>query len=117
MKNEKNLKEMKTRIWKKENVKKCLRFTCLIAVLLLCVTNPVYAAEENTANITSSMQNLQNLIGSFVSSVGSIVVLWGLFEWGNSMQGNDGMMQSAAFKRIGGGLVMTLGPQILSLLV
>lgn len=78
---------------------------------------PVYAATTGNAIITNGFANLQNIVTAFVSSIGSIVVLWGLFEWGNSVQSQDGMMQTQAFKRIGGGLVMTLGPQLLPLLL
>ncbi len=77
---------------------------------------PVYATSGN-AIITNGFSNLQSIVTAFVSSIGSIVVLWGLFEWGNSVQSQDGMMQTQAFKRIGGGLVMTLGPQLLPLLL
>ena len=35
---------------------------------------------------------------------------------GTAMQGNDGVMQSGAFKRIGGGLVMAIAPQLLSVI-
>lgn len=117
MRNEKeNLKQKITRM---EYVKKCLHMTCMVLLLAICVCNPVFAEETGAGAgvVTSGMQNLQDIVSAFVSSVGSIVVLWGLFEFGNALQSNDGMMQSAAFKRIGGGLIMTIGPQLLALLV
>lgn len=64
--------------------------------------------------ITSGFTNLLDIVKSLVSSIGTIVLLWGFFEWGTSMQSQDGVMQSSAFKRIGGGLVMVLAPQLIS---
>lgn len=67
--------------------------------------------------ITSGFTNLLDIVKSLVSSIGTIVLLWGFFEWGTSMQSQDGVMQSSAFKRIGGGLVMVLAPQLISVFV
>lgn len=88
----------------------------LCGFIILCSV-PVYASTNGTNLITNGFANLQSLVTGFVSSIGSIIVLWGLFEWGNSMQAQDGMMQTMAFRRIGGGLVMTLGPQLLPILL
>lgn len=87
------------------------RITFMLSLMLslVCVSQNVLAADVITGGFTT----LTDLVKSFVSSIGTIIVMWGLFEWGNSMQSNDGMMQSAAFKRIGGGIVMTLGPELL----
>ena len=90
----------------------------LLAAVCVCMAAlPVNAANEGAQIVTTGLESLLDIIKAFVSSVGTMVVLWGLFEWGNSMQSNDGMMQSSAFKRIGGGLVMTLGPQLLSIFI
>ena len=67
--------------------------------------------------ITSGFTNLLDIVKSLVSSIGTIVLLWGFFEWGTSMQSQDGVMQSSAFKRIGGGLVMVLAPQLISVFI
>ena len=95
----------------------------LMLLVLLGVatcTQPVLAASaaSGAAAVTAGIGGLIEIVKAFVSSVGAIIVLWGLFEWGNAMQSTDGAMQSQAFKRIGGGIIMTLGPQIfLSLIV
>lgn len=83
-------------------------------LIILCAVfalgaRPVYADEIQTA-----FNNLQSIVASFVSSIGMIICLWGIFEFGNSMQGGgDGAMTSMALKRIGGGLVMIIAPQLL----
>lgn len=52
-----------------------------------------------------------------MSSIGEIVLLWGFLELGTSMQSQEGSMQAGAFKRVGGGIVMVLGPQLLAAFV
>lgn len=95
------------------------RILLVTAILTLASTLPVCAAEvgNGAATITGGFTSLIDIVKAFVSSIGTLIVLWGLFEWGNAMQSNDGMMQSMAFKRIGGGIVMTLGPQLLSVFI
>lgn len=91
---------------------------CLALCLLLAASAQMCVLASGTGQtITAGIGNLQNIVASFVSAVGSIIVLWGIFEWGNAMQSQDGMMQSQAFKRIGGGIVMTMGPQLLTLII
>ena len=53
------------------------------------------------------------MIAAIVSAIGSIFLLWGLFEWAQSLNTQDGGAQSIAFKRIGSGLIATLAPQII----
>lgn len=104
----------KTKKWKKI-MKKGGKFVGILCLCVFYTSLPVYASGATI--IEHGFSNLLDLVKAFVSSIGTIIVLWGLFEWGNAMQSNDGMMQSMAFKRIGGGLVMTLGPQLLTLFV
>ncbi len=104
----------KTCTWKG---KTCRAVKCLALCLLLTAGTQMCVCAAGTADtITAGIRNLQNIVAAFVSAVGTIVVLWGIFEWGNAMQSQDGMMQAQAFKRIGGGIVMTMGPQLLPLI-
>lgn len=79
----------------------------------------VFADEPSTgaATITSSFNTLFGIVSALVSAIGSIILLWGIFEWGVSLQSQDGVTQSSAFKRIGGGLVMVLAPQLITAFV
>ena len=72
-------------------------------------------ASSGEAIINNSFATLRSLVAAIISAIGFIITLWGVGEWGISMQSQDGIMQAHAFKRIGGGLVMILAPQILSL--
>ena len=99
-------------------------FTFIAALMLCSPELTAFAAGEGAGasgaagaaggTIASGFTNLLDIVKSLVSSIGTIVLLWGFFEWGTSMQSQDGVMQSSAFKRIGGGLVMVLAPQLIS---
>ena len=51
-----------------------------------------------------------------VSSIGQLLLLWGVFEWATALNSQDGTMQSMAFKRIASGLVACLAPQIVTVI-
>lgn len=95
----------------------CQSAIYLALCLLLAASTQMCVCASGTGTITAGIKNLQNIVAAFVSAVGSVIVLWGIFEWGNAMQSQDGMMQSQAFKRIGGGIIMTMGPQLLPLII
>lgn len=63
--------------------------------------------------ITESLGVLYSIIAAFVTSVGVMITLWGIFEWGTSMRSNKRMMKADTFKRIVGGLVLLLAPNII----
>ena len=53
---------------------------------------------------------------AIVSSIGQLLLLWGVFEWATALNSQDGTMQSMAFKRIASGLVACLAPQIVTVI-
>lgn len=86
-------------------------------LMLALMAVPVFAAGEGAAVIENGFATLLDIVKALVSAIGTIVLLWGLFEWGTSLQSPNGAEQSSAFKRIGGGLVMILAPQLISLFI
>ena len=89
------------------------------ALAIMCIPEmAVYAASKkgDMATLTAQFETFKNLIATIISCLGVIICLWGISEFGMSMQGNDGTMQSHSLKRIAGGLVMVLAPQILAIL-
>ena len=70
----------------------------------------------DTSQITNGFDAVYQMIAAIVSAIGSIFLLWGLFEWAQSLNTQDGGAQSIAFKRIGSGLVATLAPQIITVI-
>ena len=73
----------------------------ILAVLFCCT--PVYASGTGSA------------ITDFVTGIGSIVTLFGIFEFGNAQQTQDGAAKPYALQRIGGGLIMVVAPQLLQM--
>lgn len=71
-------------------------------------------SETGTSAINKKMGNLKDLVFSFISSVGSIIAMWGFFEVGMALQSSEGSLTSNAFKRIGGGVIMILSDTLLS---
>lgn len=86
---------------------------CLMAFFLLA-GNTAMAAEVDGI-ISTSFDTLFSLVANIISAIGSILTLWGIGEWGIAFQTQDGGTQAHAFKRIAGGLVMILAPQIITL--
>ncbi len=103
----------------KERLMKC---GCLLAAAVLtafCFCQPAFAAEETgtgAAIVQNGFSVIYNIIAAIVSSLGTIYLLWGIFEWAQSLNTQDGGAQSMAFKRIAAGLVATLGPQLIPII-
>ena len=79
----------------------------------------VFAADasEGAQLVSNSIGKVYDMMAAFVSSVGSIIVLWMLFEMGLAVQSQEGTMQANGIKKVGGGLVMVLAPQLISALI
>lgn len=112
---------MKKKIKKIKNVrmnpvKKAACLLCLAVVCAVIPAGPVIAS-TGTGVITAKFDLFKEMVAAVVSSIGVVVTLWGIFEFGQAMQSQEGGMQSQAMKRIGGGLLMVVAPQILAVLV
>lgn len=93
----------------KKTITKTFFSMFILTILMTCT--PVYATEAANV-VTAKFTAFQNLLGGIISSI--VITLWGISEWGIAFQGSEGTMQANAFKRIGGGFVMAMAPQILS---
>lgn len=106
---------------KKINKKKAVLTVTMVALNLVIFAMPVFAGETQQQSgatyVSNSLKSLFDIISAFVSSFGGIQVLWGVFEWGNATNTQDGMMQSMAIRRIGGGLIETIAGQIVNALL
>ena len=100
---------------KYEKRKKILVMIVSLALVLIIFSVPVFASESaGNELIRNSFKNLLDIVIAIVSSIGAILILWGIFDFATALQSQDGALQSASFKRIGGGLVAVLGPQLLN---
>ena len=117
-------KERKQKIWQKASrVRRAKRFTKSVAVLFwtaVAVASmnlmPVLASDGAQA-ITAKFNIAKELMAAVITSIGVMVILWGIFQLGSSMQSQEGSLRTQALERIGGGLLMTLAPQLLVVLV
>lgn len=98
--------------WKKQ--KKLFLFLTVLA-LTGASQMTAFAAGANGV-IQSGFNAVYQIIAAIVSSIGSLFLLWGVFEWAQSLNTQDGGAQSVAFKRIGSGIVATVAPQIIPLI-
>ena len=79
----------------------------------------VFAADasEGAQLVSDTVGKVYDIMAAFVSSVGAIIVLWMLFEMGMAVQSQEGTMQANGIKKVGGGLVMVLAPQLIGALI
>ena len=90
----------------------------MTALVLLTVPALAVNATDGLEDIGAKFDVLKSLAVSIISGIGMIICLWGIAEWGLSLQSPDGgMTQAQSLKRIGGGLVMIFASQILALIV
>mgnify|MGYP006908049736 FL=1 len=83
---------------------------------LLIGVQVMAAPQDGSAIIESGFDVVYTIIAAIVSAVGSLLLLWGLFEWAQALNTQDGGAQSMAFKRIASGLVACMGPQLIPLI-
>ena len=88
---------------------------CCFLLTLVIMPLPVTAA-TGTGAITTSFKSIYNIIAAIVTSIGQLYLLWGVFEWATSLNGQDGVGQSMAFKRIAAGLVACMAPTIITMI-
>lgn len=100
-----------------EKIKKRVVTTVYMITGVFLQTAPLIskAAENAGAQaVNQTMGNFQSMIVALISSFGSIILLWGVFEFGTAIQSPNGTEQTQGFKRIVGGLVMTIAPSIVA---
>lgn len=106
-----------------ETQKKAVQFLILAALVSVIIFVPQLrvladdGAQDGAAIVTGAFSDLIAIVTAMVSSIGAIILLWAFFEVGVSMQSQEGTMQAMGFKRVGGGLVMTLAPQLVSAII
>ncbi len=91
-----------------------------VFVMIYYPQTAVFAADEQVTGaqlVSNSVGKVYDILAAFVSSIGSIIVLWMLFEMGMAVQSQEGTMQANGIKRVGGGLIMVLAPQLISALI
>lgn len=112
-----NIKECDPKAEKK--IRKWMPNCTVIGYMMLAIlfyATPVHAAGEASSIVTNAFQVIYDIIAAIVSSIGSLFLLWGIFEWGQSLNQHDGGAQSIAFKRIAAGLITVIAPNLIPLI-
>lgn len=112
-------KKSKTQI---EMIRKIIALAVIGLLVFITVYYPqamAFAADEAATGadiVNNSVGKIYDILAAFVSSIGSIVTLWMIFEMGMAVQSQEGTMQANGIKRVGGGLIMVLAPQLITAL-
>lgn len=85
----------------------------ILAMIMMAFPMNVFAAGEE---VVAGINSLEGLLANIVTAIGTIIILWGIFELGTAQQSHDPAQTPLAIKRITGGLIMFFAPQILILL-
>lgn len=88
-------------------------YLAMLVLAMYCNTYPAYATDATTA-LTGKFDIFYSLVSTVIQSIGGIILVWGAFEFGNSMQQQEGGATTRALQRVGGGLVMLVAPAIAS---
>lgn len=96
---------------------KAAAFLGMLFYFILEMALPVFAASAGGSAISAPLNTLLTMVTDVVTGIGGIITLYGIFEFGNAQQTQDGAAKSFAIQRITGGLIMVVSPQLLQLFV
>lgn len=96
---------------------KMAAFLGMLFCFILEAGIPVFAAATGSSAISAPLNTLLTMVTDVVTGIGGIITLYGIFEFGNAQQTQDGAAKSFAIQRITGGLIMVVSPQLLQLFV
>ena len=74
-----------------------------------------YAAGD-VKEVTEGIDVLKDLVLAAVAGVGVIFLAWGLLDFGTAYSAHETSQQSAAIKKVVGGIIMIAVPSILKVL-
>lgn len=104
---------------RKVKVSGIARNSFFLAMLILTFyvnAYPVFATDATSA-ITGKFDTFYDLVCAVIQAIGGVILVWGAFEFGNSMQQQEGGATTRALQRVGGGLVMLVAPAIATAMI
>lgn len=107
---------------KEQTLRKIVELVLIGLLVFVTIYYPqvsVFAADavDGAELVSSTVGKVYDILAAFVSSIGAIITLWMLFEMGLAVQSQEGTMQANGVKKVGGGLVMVLAPQLITALI
>ena len=90
----------------------------MLSLFVITIMNPdmYLASEAAKQQVMGKLTSFSSLFMDMISVLGQIYTLWGIAEWGLAWHESNGTMGGQSFKRIFGGLVVVLAPQILAVI-
>ena len=88
---------------------------CSGAFYFFCMRYALVYAKD-IKEVTDGIDTIKSLVKGAVTGVGVIFLMWGILDFGTAYSAHDTSQQSAAIKKVIGGLVMVFIPQILNAL-
>lgn len=104
---------MKNKEQQKRIVKRLLVQAAILMLQLVVMSTPVFASAEDAL---SGLIRFRDFLSSLITMIGSFFLLWGFFEFATSLMGNDGIMQTTAFRKIAAGLICCYVPSLYTLI-
>ena len=88
----------------------------MMAWTMFLYTCPVFVLRVIAA-ITGKFDDFYDQVAAVIQAIGAVILVWGAFEFGNSMQQQEGGATTRALQRVGGGLVMLVAPTIATAMI
>ena len=93
------------------------KLSLAVVFMFMALSMQVSVHGAGTTPISTPLNTLLTIVTDLVTGIGSIITLYGIFEFGYAQQTQDGAAKSFAIQRISGGLIMVIAPQLLQLFV
>lgn len=86
----------------------------IIAFVLLVGNNSVFGATNEPLQV---INNLKDFMFQIISSIGVILLLWGIVQVGMAIKSHDPSQRANGFMTLAGGIIIAFAKQILELIM
>lgn len=86
----------------------------IIAFVLLVGNNTVFGATNEPLQV---INNLKDFMFQIISSIGIILLLWGIVQVGMAIKSHDPSQRANGFMTLAGGIIIAFAKQILELIM
>lgn len=86
----------------------------IIAFVLLVGNNTVFATTSEPLQV---INNLKDFMFQIISSIGVILLLWGIVQVGMAIKSHDPSQRANGFMTLAGGIIIAFAKQILELIM
>jgi len=86
----------------------------VIAFVLVLGNNTVFGATDEPLQV---INNLKDFMFQIISSIGVILLLWGIVQVGMAIKSHDPSQRANGFMTLAGGIIIAFAKQILELIM